>query len=311
MQIILVSDRMATARSVTLSRRHMVLGMAAAMVALLVLSCLLSWLTLRHAAELRLPFLQEILAGQQAEEHQRARAFVQENLNTMAVKLGQMQAQLIQLDMLGTRVASLAGVKPQDIRLNEKPGQGGPLVGPTQPLSSEDLAHEVDRLARQVDFRSDYLGLVESNLIERRTRLNLLPTSLPIPMAWNSSTYGWRIDPFNGTRAFHEGIDFMATVGTPIKAAAAGVVVYASLHPQYGNLVEIDHGNGITTRYAHASKLLVSVGEVVKRGQVIAQVGSTGRSTGPHLHFEVRLNGVAQNPNQFLAKAREQTLAAR
>jgi murein DD-endopeptidase MepM/ murein hydrolase activator NlpD len=310
-QIILVSDRLATARSITLSKKHLAVVAVLGVAALLALSSLLSWLTLRHAAELRIPFLQDMLAWQRAEETERTQQFVQENLNTMAVRLGQMQAQLIQLDLLGTRVATLAGLKPQDIKTVEKPGQGGPLVGPVQPLSAEELAHQLDLLARQVDFRSDYLGLMESNLLEERTRLNLLPSSLPIQAAWNSSSYGWRIDPFNGARAFHEGVDFVAPKGTAIAAAAAGVVVKAEFHPQYGNMVEIDHGNDLTTRYAHASRLLVGVGTVVKRGQIIAAVGSTGRSTGPHLHFEVRVRGAAQNPSRFLARAQAEHLAAR
>jgi murein DD-endopeptidase MepM/ murein hydrolase activator NlpD len=114
------------------------------------------------------------------------------------------------------------------------------------------------------------------------------------------SGFGWRVDPFVGVGAMHEGIDFVADIGTPVVAAAGGVVIWADKHPQYGNLVEIDHGNDFTTRYAHLSKILIKDGQVVKRGQNIALSGNTGRSTGPHLHFEVRLNGVAQNPLRFL-----------
>jgi len=147
--------------------------------------------------------------------------------------------------------------------------------------------------------------MIESQLLEDRIRKSLLPTSLPVEAQWNASTYGWRLDPFTGERALHEGVDFQAQVGTDIVAAAGGVVVTAAYHPAYGNLVEIDHGNDLVTRYAHASRLLVKTGTVVKRGQKIAEVGSTGRSTGPHLHFEVRANGVAQNPGRFLQAARE------
>ena len=127
-----------------------------------------------------------------------------------------------------------------------------------------------------------------------------MPTAAPVAMGWNESNFGWRIDPFTGQNAMHEGTDFMVDSGTPIHAAAGGVVVVAQFHPQYGNMIDIDHGNGFTTRYAHASKLLVKVGDVVQRGAVIALSGSTGRSTGPHVHFEVRYKGVAQNPNRFL-----------
>jgi murein DD-endopeptidase MepM/ murein hydrolase activator NlpD len=131
----------------------------------------------------------------------------------------------------------------------------------------------------------------------------LLPSIPPVHTGFYSSNFGWRIDPFTGVSAMHEGVDFMADAGTPIYASAGGVVDYAALHPQYGNMVEIDHGNDIVTRYAHASKLLVKVGQVVRRGEKIAEVGSTGRSTGNHLHFEVRYKGIAQNPVRFLEKA--------
>ena len=127
-----------------------------------------------------------------------------------------------------------------------------------------------------------------------------MPTVKPVDVEWNASSFGWRIDPITGQQALHEGIDFIADVGTPVFAAAGGVVVFAEFHSQYGNMVEIDHGNDFITRYAHASKLLVKVGEVVRRGRKIAEVGSTGRSTGPHLHFEVRYKGIAQNPARFL-----------
>ena len=127
-----------------------------------------------------------------------------------------------------------------------------------------------------------------------------MPTITPIEATWNASSFGWRIDPISGQNALHEGIDFIADVGTPIFAAAGGMVVLAGRHHQYGNMVEIDHGNDFITRYAHASKLFANVGEIVRRGRKIAEVGSTGRSTGPHLHFEVRYKGVAQNPSRFL-----------
>jgi murein DD-endopeptidase MepM/ murein hydrolase activator NlpD len=145
--------------------------------------------------------------------------------------------------------------------------------------------------------------MIESQMLEDRIKKSLLPTSLPVEAQWNASAYGWRVDPFTGERAMHEGVDFVAVPGTTIRAAASGVVVAAERHPQYGNLVEIDHGKDLTTRYAHASKMLVKPGQLVKRGQKIAEVGSSGRSTGPHLHFEVRIRGIAQNPDRFLRMA--------
>ena len=304
MHIILVSDRLATARSITLTWRHVLMFMGAVFASVLVLSSLFSYVTVRHAAEVRLPFLQDLLRAVNAEESQRSKDFVQENLNAMAVKLGEMQAQLLRLDTIGERLAGIARVRPQEINAFETrtDGRGGPLLQPTA-MTSTDLQRAVDALSTQLEAKSDAISMIESQMLEERIRKSLLPTSLPVNAQWNASTYGWRVDPFTGERAMHEGADFVAMPGTAINAAAAGVVISAERHPQYGNLVEIDHGKDLTTRYAHASKILVKAGQLVKRGQKIAEVGSTGRSTGPHLHFEVRIRGLAQNPDRFLRMA--------
>ena len=142
--------------------------------------------------------------------------------------------------------------------------------------------------------------------MRERVQAKLLPTSQPVAVGYNASSFGWRFDPFNGRSTFHEGIDFAAPTGTPVAAAAGGVVVTAEYHHQFGNMLEIDHGNGIVTRYAHASRLLMRVGDIVRRGQHVADVGSTGRSTGAHLHFEVLVMGVQQDPSKFLAAGADQ-----
>jgi murein DD-endopeptidase MepM/ murein hydrolase activator NlpD len=234
-------------------------------------------------------------------QQEKNQSYLQDNLNAMAVRLGQMQAQLLRLETLGERLAKLAGFKPQDLMFNEAPGRGGAISSvPSQNLSLGDFSRQVDLLTQQLEDRGDKLGLLESMFTLESARKKLTPTKLPVEGGWYSSNYGWRIDPFTGQRAFHEGIDFMAAEGTPIHAAAAGVVVYSDLHPQYGNMIEIDHGNDLISRYAHASKRLVKVGDVVLRGSQIAEVGRTGRATGSHLHFEVRQRGAARNPAQFL-----------
>lgn len=311
MHIILVSDRLATVRSLTLTRQHLFFIAATLVASVILLSSAFSYFTIRHAAEIRLPFLQNLLQAMNSEETQRSKAFVRENLNVMATKLGEMQAQLLHLDTIGARLAAIAGIKPQEIKAVEirKDGRGGPLVLPTS-LSPAELQRAVDTLAQQLETKSDTIALIESQLLENRIRNNQMPTSLPVDAEWNASAYGWRIDPFTGERAMHEGVDFPAAPGMAINAAAAGIIVSAERHPQYGNLVEIDHGEGLTTRYAHASKLWVQVGQVVRRGQKIAEVGSTGRSTGPHLHFEVRMNGFAQNPVRFLRLAQSPVATA-
>lgn len=307
MHIILVSDRMATARSITLTRGHLMLAITGLLVAVLALSSMFSYLTVRHAAEVRLPFLQELLRTISLEESGKTRELVRDNLSTMAVRLGEMQGQLMQLDSLGARLAGLAGVKLKDIQpppaTRPDDGRGGPLTRPDN-LTAIELQQALDELARQVEVRSDTLAALESRIFDERIRKHMLPTVRPVMDGVPaSSSFGWRNDPFTGQTAMHEGIDFIAEIGTPILAAAAGIVRTVERHPQYGNMIEIDHGNDLVTRYAHASATHVKIGEIVKRGQQIAAVGSTGRSTGPHLHFEVRINGAAQNPMRFLDKA--------
>jgi murein DD-endopeptidase MepM/ murein hydrolase activator NlpD len=167
-------------------------------------------------------------------------------------------------------------------------------------VSLSQLGAELDRLSKELEDRTDSLRVLETTLTEEHAKRQLIPTQTPIQRGYYSSGFGWRIDPFTGLNAFHEGLDFMAEEGAPVLAAAGGMVVFADRHPQYGNMVEIDHGNDLVTRYAHASKLVVKAGDVVLRGSKIAEVGNTGRSTGTHLHFEVRRGGAAQNPSRFL-----------
>ncbi|HWT54546.1 MAG TPA: M23 family metallopeptidase [Rhodocyclaceae bacterium] len=301
MHIILVSDRLATARTIVITGRQMLLALFGLILAIFGLSSLISFLAVQHAADVRLPVLNSVLRAIQAEETERRDTMVRENLSVMAVKLGQMQAQLSRLDSLSDRLTQSVGIKAQDMK-QVADGRGGPLVR-EQPLTTPELEQLVDALSDRLEQRSDAMALIEAQVLETRIRHAMLPTSLPINSAWNASTYGWRIDPFTGHRAMHEGVDFPAQIGTPIYAAAAGIVTNVEQHPQYGNMVEIDHGNDISTRYAHTSQIFVQPGALVKRGQKIAAVGTTGRSTGPHLHFEVRVGGVAQNPNRFLQEA--------
>ena len=311
MQIILISDRLAKARSVTLSLGHILASLFG--VALLVCGAtiVVYWLTLRYAADVPVPALQRLVLAAQESETERSRAFVQQNLSARAVKLGEIQAQLTRLDALGERVASLAGVR--DIKFNETPGIGGaaPARLPAQNLSLGDFNQKLLEISRQVENRNDMLGVLEAQLFEQAVTKKSIPTMLPVNAPYNSSGFGKRVDPFTGQWAVHEGIDFLAEPGSPIVAAAGGIVLFAGFHPQYGYMIDIDHGNDLVTRYAHCSKLLVKDGDVVPRGRKIAEVGSTGRSTGPHLHFEVRFRGVAQNPGKFLFASREVKTAAR
>lgn len=309
MHIILVSDRLATARTIVLTWRHMVAAGIAMVFLVIALASLISYLTVRHAAEIQMPFLQAMVEATTAENSRASHERMRENLNAMAIRLGEMQAQLMRLDSMGERLASLAGIKRQEIgptATNTKDGRGGPAIAPV-PLSADELRQAVDTLSHQLEAKTDAMSLMESQLLDERIRKNKLPTSLPLESSWNASSFGWRVDPFTGEADMHPGVDFPAETGTPIKAAAAGVVINVEKNPSYGNMVDIDHGDDLVTRYAHCSKVLVQPGALVKRGQVVAAVGSTGRSTGPHLHFEVRIHGVAQNPNRFLQMAKART----
>ncbi|MBB3213740.1 murein DD-endopeptidase MepM/ murein hydrolase activator NlpD [Herbaspirillum sp. Sphag1AN] len=306
MQIILLHPRLTRARSVTLTSRHILLLLSLFVVTILGCSALISYLVLRNAGDGEgSPMLHKLMVSMTQREDDQREKYLKENLAVMAVKLGEMQAQLMRLDALGERVQGLAGVRPEEFNFKEKPGRGGmetsDIGGPGRDFSMSEVQKMLDALSVDVGHRSDYLNAVESSLMSDRIKSRLLPTNPPVNVAYNSSSFGWRIDPFTGHNAFHEGLDFPGPIGTPIVAAAAGVVIAAEYHYQFGNMLEIDHGNDLITRYAHASQLYVKVGDIVKRGQHIADIGTTGRSTGPHLHFEVRIRGVAQDPRKFLA----------
>jgi murein DD-endopeptidase MepM/ murein hydrolase activator NlpD len=304
LNIILVSGATSRARTITLDWRHWTAGTVSLGLLFLLFTFLFNFVTLRYAAAIRHPWLQAIVLADQRQEAIRAHQVVQGHLNAMAVRMGELQAQMLRLDGLGERLARLAGLKPQDmpgLQPGTIPGRGGAeSTLPARALSVDEFSTLLAGLSRQIDDRSDQLGVLEALLVQDSTNRRFLPTLAPIQDGWYSSNFGYRIDPFTGLQSFHEGIDFPAEVGTSIVAAASGKVVEAGYHPQYGKVLEIDHGNGLLSRYAHASELLVQNGDLVVRGQRVAAVGSTGRSTGPHLHFEVRLNGIPQNPARFL-----------
>src|SRR5690606_11764823 len=263
-------------------------------------------------------------------EADRQSAFLRRNLDALAEKLGQVQARLMRLDALGERVASMAGVEvrpaageaiatpdlaePLPARSPvagkagprapapeaESMGQGGPLLPDHGALTVEELSQAIEEVARTLEQRTDQLNLIESEFLFQRAASRLVPSARPLASGYTASRFGRRVDPLTGRRARHEGLDFAAPHGTPILAAGPGVVVFAGRHPAYGNQVDIDHGDGLVTRYAHARKLFVKAGDIVHQGDKIAEVGSTGRSTGPHLHFEVRIDGVPHDPMKFL-----------
>ena len=304
MNIILVSGSLAKTRRITLYGWHVALLLLLLSVLMLGGSFALQYLEVRYVPESLSDDMHNLLSQVQSDEQQKQQVYLHSSLDAMAARVGQMQAQLQRLDALGGRLAKLTGMKPDEFQFSKPPAQGGPLVTfPAQEMSAGLLDQQMQILSNVVNDRNDKLLALETMLLQNQLSRKLLPSIPPVNEGYYSSNFGWRLDPFTGVPAMHEGVDFVADAGTPIYASAGGVIDYASYQPDYGNMVEIDHGNDIVTRYAHASKLLVKVGQVVRRGEEIAEVGSTGRSTGNHLHFEVRYKGIAQNPVRFLEKA--------
>jgi murein DD-endopeptidase MepM/ murein hydrolase activator NlpD len=291
---------LAKSRAIHLSGTKLMLALVTlSLVLMLMAAGLYHWVFLKGARE-RWPVIGTLVRLVVKDEFAQRDRFMRENLDAMARRLGEMQARMLQLEALGERVGGLAGVNPNDVKFVA--GRGGALVE-SRPLTLEELQATLNDLEQLTGERTDLLTVMESRLIDQRLKTMMVPTQHPVAGPLGSS-FGWRIDPFTGHSALHTGLDFQALPGTTIQAAAGGVVVAAEVHPQYGNMVEVDHGNNLVTRYAHASRLLVKKGDLVKRGQKVAEVGTTGRSTGPHLHFEVLVQGVPQDPMKFLNAGR-------
>jgi murein DD-endopeptidase MepM/ murein hydrolase activator NlpD len=303
---IITDARLAKSRAVHLSGSKLVLALVTlSLVLMLMAAGLYHWVFLKGARE-RWPVIGTLVRLVVQDEFEQRDRFMRENLDAMARRLGDMQAKMLQIEALGERVSGLAGVNPDEIKVNA--ARGGVLVE-GRSLSMQELQATLNDLEQATGEHTDLLTVMESRLFDARMKKLMVPTQHPVQVGHLGSAFGWRIDPFTGRSALHTGLDFQADNGTQIQAAAGGVVVTAEVHPQYGNMVEVDHGNNLVTRYAHASRLLVKKGDLVKRGQKLAEVGTTGRSTGPHLHFEVLVQGVPQDPQRFLAAGQNVAVA--
>ena len=297
MHLIITDAWLAKSRAIYLSgTRLIVAGFVAALALMIVAAGMYHWVFLKGARE-GWPIIGALVKLVVKDEFEQRDRFMRENLDVMAKRLGEMQAKMLQLEALGQRVSGLAGVNPAEIKTTL--GSGGALVG-SRSLTMDELQATLADLDKITDQRVDVMTLMESRLFDLKIKKLMVPTQQPVVGGVLGSSFGWRIDPVNGQSALHTGLDFPASSGTPILAAAGGVVVAQEYHPAYGNMVEIDHGNDLVTRYGHASKVLIKKGDLVKRGQKLAEVGSTGRSTGSHLHFEVLVQGVFQDPQKFL-----------
>ena len=328
MQIMITHGSLAHTRVLQFNRWQLGLALAALVAVLMLLSGAVYHFIFLKAAREGWPIVSQVVRLVVRDEFAQRDRFLRENLDAMAQKVGEMQAKVLKLEAMGDRVSGLAGVKPEEFKplmgapaasAPVRAGQGGPLVPATMPQllpglmaafapagmaddqrSLTRLNSQVAGLDERTDLTTDLFTLIESRLLEGRLTKLLVPSTAPVAGPVGSG-FGFRADPFSGRAALHTGLDFPADVGTPVMAAAGGMVVSTDVHPAYGSLVEIDHGNGLVTRYAHNSRVTVKTGDLVKRGQIVAMVGTSGRSTGPHLHFEVLVDGVPQNPARFLA----------
>jgi murein DD-endopeptidase MepM/ murein hydrolase activator NlpD len=306
MQILITHGSLARTRVLRFNRWQLGAALAGLIVVLMLLSGTIYNLVFLKAAREGWPVVSQLVRLVVRDEFAQRDRFMRENLDAMAQKVGEVQAKLIKLEAMGERVSTAVGVKPDEIKpimsTGAPGGQGGPFVpfGANSALSLEQLQSAVSALDIETDQRTDLFTLLESRLLESRLQALMVPNSRPVDGPVGSG-FGFRADPFSGRAALHTGLDFPTEVGTPVHAAAGGVVLVTEFHPEYGNMVELDHGNGLVTRYAHNSKVLVKAGDLIKRGQVISEVGTSGRSTGAHLHFEVLVDGVPQDPAKFLA----------
>jgi murein DD-endopeptidase MepM/ murein hydrolase activator NlpD len=241
----------------------------------------------------------------QQQEIDEARRVAEENLNALTLRLGQMQAHVIRLDALGQRLTRMAELDSGEFDFSNPPAQGGPEGGSIAiEVQQPDFIEQLDELAHQLENREQQLDVLEDMLMSRNLHEEVFPAGRPITKGWLSSKYGTRNDPFTGKPEFHKGVDLAGKEGSDIISVAAGVVSWSGKRYGYGNLVEVNHGNGYVTRYGHAKELLVKVGETVKKGQKIALMGNTGRSTGPHVHFEVWVDGRTVNPEKYIYASR-------
>ncbi len=231
-----------------------------------------------------------------------AKKDAEKSLDALSARLSTLQAHLLRLDALGSRLIDIANMSGKEFNMLEPPGLGGPQIMTEQSsLGVIDFIEALQAVSQKIEDRSDKFVAMESMLLDSNVQAQILPEGSPVTGGWTSSLFGWRTDPISGRKDFHEGIDLAGRSGSNVSSVAAGIVTWSGRHSGYGNMIEISHGNGYVTRYAHNKKNLVVVGAKVEKGQNIAVMGSSGRSTGPHVHFEVVHNGRHVNPRKFVS----------
>ena len=229
------------------------------------------------------------------------RAHLQEGIDGLALKMGLLNAHLIRLNALGKRLTQMANLSSREFDFDHDPAVGGPESDSAgRGAQVPDLSQMINDYDRSLDYRTSQFSALENVLLGRQLSAEIRPSGKPVMAGYISSYFGERMDPFNGEEAFHKGLDFAGEAGADVLAVAQGVVTWAGPREGYGIMIEVNHGNGYITRYAHNSRVSVTVGDTVERGQAIAVVGSTGRSTGPHVHFEVLKDGRQIDPMAFI-----------
>ncbi|MGV8960481.1 MAG: M23 family metallopeptidase [Stenotrophomonas sp.] len=238
--------------------------------------------------------------AKQDQELQQVREQAQTDVNALAARLGELQAQATRLNALGERLTQMGKLEDGEFDFNETPGLGEGEPGPTQDIPVSAVNSDLQVLEQRFAASGRQLSVMESLLFDHQLEQNAVPSRMPIRNTYITSNFGTRSDPFGRGAATHKGMDFHARVGDPVMSVADGVVSFAGVKGGYGNVVDVDHGNGYITRYAHNSRLVVKPGDLVRAGQEVAKAGSTGRSTGAHVHFEVWEHGNVVNPRKFL-----------
>ena len=310
MDIILVSHKRGRTWRVTLTTRQLMGWLPAACAGALVLGVTLAlgyWL---KSIDGRNPVdIVGMWAGelqQQRAQLAQTRELVENNTGALARRLAQLHAHVMRLDAAGARLTEIAGLDKGEFNFTQAPPVGGPETATvaSQPVAVDEILSSLDAFEKQLADRERQMRVLEDLLLASRLQKEVRPSGWPVENGWISSLFGMRVDPFTGLRAFHAGVDFAARQGSNVQSVAAGIVSDVGDRFGYGLLVEINHGNGYVTRYGHNAAALVAVGDRVRKGQAVALVGDSGRSTGPHVHFEVLLNGRSVNPHQYVQAAR-------
>jgi len=309
MDIILISHRRGRTWRVSLTPRHVLGWLPAALVATVAFGATAALGYGVKSWNDRLPVdIVGMWAGelqQQRSQLAATRELVENNTSALARRLAQLHAHVMRLDAAGARLTEIAGLDKGEFNFDRAPPVGGPETEPLgEPLSVDTVLQSLDSFEKQLSDRERQMRVLEDLLLASRLQKEVRPSGWPVENGWISSLFGMRMDPFTGLRAFHAGVDFAAREGADVLSVAAGIVSDVGERFGYGLLVEVNHGNGYVTRYGHNQLALVSVGDRVRKAQAVAQVGDSGRSTGPHVHFEVLLNGRSVNPYEYIQAAR-------